>query len=169
MRMDQWQPAAEITFTTDSTVVLTDAEVLVEGFWVHVRTEDDNATYHNSHVVSITWAEDSDGWLDEVLVKDREVPAPPAPPEPTIDLPAWDELNSHDQALANQIKGWRTRTARKLGNPPYTIISDQAVLGIVTRKPKPRTKDELLTVKGIGPAKAEKWGDELIRQIKSFD
>ncbi len=58
------------------------------------------------------------------------------------------------------LRAWRKETARKDGMPPYIVLSDRHLEGIV--EAAPATLAELGACKGIGPMKLEKWGDEIL-------
>lgn len=70
------------------------------------------------------------------------------------------ELCAEGEALATQLKEWRATEAKKLGLPAYMVLNDRTLRGIAATRPKnPR---ELLEVNGMGPAKADRFGDALI-------
>jgi len=70
------------------------------------------------------------------------------------------ELCAEGEALATQLKEWRAAEAQKLGLPAYMVLNDRTLRGIAAARPKnPR---ELLEVNGMGPAKADRFGDALI-------
>ena len=50
------------------------------------------------------------------------------------------------------------------GKPAFTIFNDKTLTDLV--KKRPRNIDELLAVHGIGPAKAEKLGQDLLEFFK---
>lgn len=68
--------------------------------------------------------------------------------------------------LLNRLIGWRTRKMQEEGLPAYCIFSQKAIVGISNTTPL--TKEELMQIPGIGKAKAEKYGDDIIRAIKDF-
>jgi superfamily II DNA helicase RecQ len=47
-----------------------------------------------------------------------------------------------------------------MGVPAYVILTDASIDDLARRRP--RNDDELLAIKGIGPAKLEAYGDELL-------
>ncbi|WP_168122799.1 DNA helicase RecQ [Paenibacillus sp. HB172176] len=59
------------------------------------------------------------------------------------------------------LKQWRKEAAAKEGVPPFMIFSDATLREIAVAMPAHR--DELLAVKGIGAAKADRYGDELLQ------
>lgn len=62
--------------------------------------------------------------------------------------------------LYNRLREWRLRYARELAVPPYMILSQKALIGIVNKCPA--TYSDLLAVHGVGKKTVEKYGDEII-------
>ena len=58
------------------------------------------------------------------------------------------------------LRTWRTDVARREGMPAYIVLTDRQLEGIVAAAPG--TLAELAGCKGIGPAKLERWGDEIL-------
>ena len=52
------------------------------------------------------------------------------------------------------------REASEKAVPPYVVFSDKTLRALALAMPE--TEDELLAVKGIGPAKAESYGDAVL-------
>ena len=71
--------------------------------------------------------------------------------------------SAEDLELYNKIKDWRKNKAEEQNVPPYVIFGDKTIEDLVQKKP--RTETELLTVFGIGTAKAEKIGSALLRLV----
>ncbi len=65
--------------------------------------------------------------------------------------------------LCNKLKEYRTNMARMENNKPYFIYNNNTLDEIVAMKPK--TKEELLKVKGFGPVKVEKYGEGILNII----
>ena len=68
-----------------------------------------------------------------------------------------------DLTLFEALRAWRAETARAMGVPAYVVFPD-ATLAEVARQ-RPRTEDDLLEVKGIGPRKLEAYGADLLRLV----
>ncbi len=64
------------------------------------------------------------------------------------------------ERLRDQLKVWRSTTARATGVPAYVVFNDETLNQIVALRP--RDDDELLTVSGIGPVKVKRYGEALI-------
>jgi ATP-dependent DNA helicase RecQ len=54
------------------------------------------------------------------------------------------------------LRAHRLALARDQGVPPYVVASDRTLRELALEQP--RTIDALLSVHGIGPAKAERYG-----------
>jgi len=61
------------------------------------------------------------------------------------------------------LKEWRLARAREDGVPPYVVFSDATLAELL--RLSPRTPAELLGVPGIGPAKLERYGRELLATL----
>ena len=59
------------------------------------------------------------------------------------------------------LKAWRRDRAE--GKPAYTVATDATLREVVRRKP--RTPDELLAIKGIGPSFVTKHADSLLELL----
>lgn len=70
-------------------------------------------------------------------------------------------LSSEEREVEDQLRQWRRSEARKLGQPAFCVFGD-ATLKLLAQE-RPRTMEDLLMVKGIGAAKAEKFGEAICR------
>ncbi|MBW3669079.1 MAG: ATP-dependent DNA helicase UvrD2 [Actinobacteria bacterium] len=68
-------------------------------------------------------------------------------------------------AVAEALKVWRKETAARDGVPAYVVLNDKDLDGIAERGP--RTLAELAACRGIGAARLERYGDELLSVIES--
>ena len=66
--------------------------------------------------------------------------------------------------LFELLRQWRATTAREQGVPAYVILHDRALQELASLRP--RTTDELLNVTGIGAAKAERYGEALLKVLQ---
>ena len=64
------------------------------------------------------------------------------------------------EEVFERLREWRTETASEKAVPPYVVFSDKTLRALALAMPE--TEDELLAVKGIGPAKAESYGDAVL-------
>ncbi len=77
----------------------------------------------------------------------------PAPPASTIEI----------AALRERLRSWRAQRAKADAVPAYVIFSDATLHELADQRPQ--SGDDLLTIKGIGPAKLDKYGDELLALV----
>ncbi len=76
-------------------------------------------------------------------------------------------LDDVDDDLVERLKNWRRVQAESQGVPAFVIFHDTTLNEIAAIRPK--SADALLRVSGIGPAKLEAYGDELIDLLTDFD
>ncbi|MCI0342937.1 MAG: ATP-dependent DNA helicase [Planctomycetales bacterium] len=70
-------------------------------------------------------------------------------------------LDPGSAALLERLREWRKR--RAAGKPAYTVLHDRTLADLV--RLRPRTAGDLREVHGIGPARLEKYGEELLRLV----
>jgi len=91
----------------------------------------------------------------------RELPGPrvagPAP------KPARAGAADNDDPVFAALREWRTGVARDEAMPPYVIAHDATLAAIA--EARPRSLAALRRVKGMGPAKLEKYGDEILAVV----
>ncbi|HEV2276066.1 MAG TPA: ATP-dependent DNA helicase RecQ [Acidobacteriaceae bacterium] len=105
----------------------------------------------------------------ELLIKDSSQAAAPSsrkPAEPAARRKSAAgsepvDLSPEAQALEQRLKAWRQSAAKKTGVPPFLILHDHTLRLIASARPT--NLAQLLTLQGIGPAKAEKLGPEILR------
>ncbi len=68
-----------------------------------------------------------------------------------------------DAALFEALRAWRLQRSRADGVPAYVVAPDAVLIALATQRP--RTEAELLAVPGIGPAKLESFGSEMLALI----
>jgi DNA helicase-2/ATP-dependent DNA helicase PcrA len=95
--------------------------------------------------VTVTWSGKPSRFLAELELETR-VPAP-KPVEP-------------DDPLYAVLKKWRLETAQAEDRPAYVIFHNSTLAEIVRRAP--RSHEELAAVPGVGPAKLERYGDQVL-------
>ena len=70
-------------------------------------------------------------------------------------------LTAEDEALAARIREWRAAEAKRLKVPAYVVMHDRTIAALAAARPgNPR---ELLGIDGIGVAKVERFGEEILR------
>ena len=69
------------------------------------------------------------------------------------------------EALAAQLRQWRTAEAKRLGVPAYVVLHDRTLQAVALARPA--NTAQLLRLDGIGPAKAEKFGEAILKMCAS--
>ncbi len=72
-------------------------------------------------------------------------------------------LGPVDAALLARLRAWRTERSKKDGVPPYCVFHDRTLEAIATTRP--RDLVALLDVPGLGPRKAEKYGEHVLALV----
>lgn len=74
--------------------------------------------------------------------------------------PVDDSRPQADPVLLEKLKTWRLEQARARGLPAYVVFNDRTLEELAARRPT--TESGLLAVSGIGPAKLDAYGDDLL-------
>lgn len=90
----------------------------------------------------------------------RAVPRTAVPLEPLDEAP----LEPVDEAAFERLKAWRLERAE--GKPAYTVAANAALEGIL--RARPASLEELLGVKGIGPAFCDRHGESLLAALAAL-
>ncbi|MDX6410825.1 MAG: ATP-dependent helicase UvrD/PcrA [Gaiellaceae bacterium] len=98
----------------------------------------------------VTWTHKPSRFLGELGV---QRPAFREPVEGEPDDPVFAEL-----------KKWRLERSRADGVPAYVVFHNAALAEIAARKP--RSLGDLASVPGVGPAKLERYGDEVLSVLQ---
>ena len=69
-------------------------------------------------------------------------------------------LSADDEELAGRLRAWRTAEAKRLRVPAYVVMHDRTLEALAFARPA--NLRELQAVKGIGEAKAEKFGEAIL-------
>jgi ATP-dependent DNA helicase RecQ len=91
-----------------------------------------------------------------VLQVDRAVPPP------QIRTAAPDDV---DEDLVERLRGWRLERSQEDAVPAYVVLHDTTLRELAALRP--RDKSELASVKGLGPVKLERYGDDLLAVLAS--
>ncbi|MDA0338152.1 MAG: HRDC domain-containing protein, partial [bacterium] len=75
------------------------------------------------------------------------------------------DLDVNGARIFEALRAWRLETAREEGKPPYVVASDRTLRDIATLRPA--DMDELLLCHGIGPAKVEKFGKDILGVLRA--
>lgn len=68
--------------------------------------------------------------------------------------------------LVDALRQWRARRASAAGAPAFTIFSDATLLAIAQNRPQ--SGEQLLQISGIGPAKLDLFGAQILEIIDQF-
>jgi ATP-dependent DNA helicase RecQ len=91
----------------------------------------------------------------------RVLQAPPGAALPSFRAAASTPADAHAAGpLVAELKAWRSRRAREDGVPAYVVLHDATLHELAARRPA--SPSELAGVKGLGPTKLERYGDELL-------
>jgi ATP-dependent DNA helicase RecQ len=74
-------------------------------------------------------------------------------------------LNAEGEALFERLRTWRSREAAARKIPPYVVFDDKTLRALAAARPA--SGDALLAVRGVGPAKRERYGDDLLAIVTS--
>jgi DNA helicase-2/ATP-dependent DNA helicase PcrA len=77
------------------------------------------------------------------------------------------DLVGTDRALFERLRSWRRDQARAADVPAFVIFNDAVLQEVARRRPDDRAA--LLEVPGIGPVKAERFGDDLLEIVAGAD
>ena len=77
-----------------------------------------------------------------------------------------DSIYSLDSALFGRLKTLRSKLAAENRVPAYIIFSDSSLRDMCLKHPA--TKEELMDCSGIGRAKADRYGEQIIGVIKQY-
>ena len=88
--------------------------------------------------------------------------SPPAKATKKADPEEWRKLlDENSMPLFNTLREWRSEKSKKDGVPPYIILNNKQLAEVVQKRPQ--SKHDLMTIDGIGKAKAEKYGDAILK------
>jgi ATP-dependent DNA helicase RecQ len=95
-----------------------------------------------------------------VTVKMRRDPVAPSRSRSTRRSAAPVDLPSGAAPLFESLRTWRAAKARDQGVPAYVVFNDATLRGIAATRPG--SLDELAEISGVGAAKLESYGAELL-------
>ncbi|HVV57199.1 MAG TPA: ATP-dependent DNA helicase UvrD2 [Gaiellaceae bacterium] len=105
--------------------------------------------------VWLSWSGRRSRFLQELGVTRVGAPAPPAAPRESRD---WSPE-------AERLRAWRLERAREDGVPPYVVFHDSVLHAIADARPA--SLGELSEISGVGPAKLERYGEELLGVLEA--
>ena len=103
-------------------------------------------------------AKESDRETKEVKSKSKKSKA---------DILGKEQFTKNEESLFEKLRGLRTEIAREEKVPPYIVFSDKTLTHMCIVKPK--SKQEMLKVSGVGEFKFEKYGERFLSCIEKFE
>ncbi|HVS10710.1 MAG TPA: HRDC domain-containing protein [Planctomycetota bacterium] len=92
-------------------------------------------------------------------------PATAARPERQRRRDWVEELDARERVLYESLRAWRAQRAQADGIPPYRVFSNRELAGIA--RARPRTREALAALPGVGPAKLESFAREILERIEA--
>jgi ATP-dependent DNA helicase RecQ len=96
-----------------------------------------------------------------VLARQRRPVKDAAPKRARIEAESWEDV---DRDLFERLRAVRLEVARARGVPPYVIFHDTTLREMA--RLRPRTRDELHGIRGVGARKAEDLGETFLSAIR---
>ncbi|HEX4868628.1 MAG TPA: ATP-dependent DNA helicase UvrD2 [Acidimicrobiales bacterium] len=97
----------------------------------------------------------------------RAAPPAPSPPAAGRRSPEAARLSPAGAAASAALRNWRTARAKADKVPPYVVLSARHLDGIAERRPA--SLAELRACPGIGPAKLDTYGDEILEVLSTLE
>lgn len=76
-----------------------------------------------------------------------------------------EQLSDEETIIYDKLKNWRAEKAKESQLPPYIIFHNAHLVAIA--KHKPSNFEDLENIKGLGKAKIEKYGVEIIEVLEN--
>jgi superfamily II DNA helicase RecQ len=70
------------------------------------------------------------------------------------------KLTAEGEALAARLREWRSAEAKRLGVPGYVVLHNSTLAAVAQTRPS--NLGQLLKLEGMGPAKAERFGEAIL-------
>ncbi len=78
---------------------------------------------------------------------------------------ASEGLSTGDAALFEALRAWRAETAKEQGVPAYVILHDKTLRELA--EVRPVSRGHLMTITGMGQAKVERYGDDILAVVRA--
>ena len=83
------------------------------------------------------------------------------------EIESLDEDDPVGEERFEALKEWRRGHVRETGLPAYTVLNDETLRLLAGRRVG--SLEDIARVKGVGPAKLEKYGEELLVLLGEMD
>lgn len=93
--------------------------------------------------------------------KEKAKEEPPLPTETVA-----TDLSEEEQQIALALRTWRKDKSNELQQPEFMIFPNATLNALA--KGKPRSMNDLEKIKGMGPAKITRFGDDLMAILNAF-
>jgi DNA helicase-2/ATP-dependent DNA helicase PcrA len=107
--------------------------------------------------LALTWSRNPSPFLADLGIKARPAAAPSRPRE------RREAVAASDPELFGALAEWRKRRAQAEEVPAYVVFHNTVLVAIADAKP--RSLGELAAVSGVGPAKLDRYGDEILEVV----
>ena len=102
-----------------------------------------------------------DGWPWLLLVVHHKPPLPEtARPRSG---PTTPPLSDDERALYERLRAWRNGRAQADAVPPYTLLTNRQLAALA--QARPTTVTGLLDIPGVGPARVERFGTDVLEVL----
>lgn len=103
--------------------------------------------------------------LGSACLKGNETPTLTRPKTKQHAVAALDKWEGVDRGLFEALRSMRMDIATDRNVPPYVILGDVSLRELA--KFRPTSEDNLLKIYGIGQAKCQEFGDQILQKVKS--
>ena len=73
------------------------------------------------------------------------------------------DMPDGDRELFEALRAWRRTQAKEADVAAFVIFNDATLIAVAAARP--RNRAELLRVSGVGPVKAQRFGEDLLRIV----
>ena len=74
---------------------------------------------------------------------------------------------TYDEALFDRLRAWRLATAQSASLPAYVVFTDATLTALA--ETRPGDEHELAAIPGVGPAKLDRYGAEILALLRGED
>ncbi|MCL4112940.1 UNVERIFIED_CONTAM: hypothetical protein GTU68_044954 [Idotea baltica] len=104
--------------------------------------------------------------LGSACLKGHETPTLTRPKTKQHSVAALDKWEGVDRGLFEALRSMRMDIATDRNVPPYVILGDVSLRELA--KFRPTSESNLLKVYGIGQAKCQEFGDQILQKVKTY-
>ena len=124
--------------------------------------------------LTLSWAAQRPGWGGKITARrpshflDNLGPGAPQAVAPIVKAAKAGKGKTKvkvEGPVADRLRSWRRQRAASDEVPAFVIFNDKTLAELV--RVQPRTRRDLLTISGIGPAKADRYGEDILEVIST--